>query len=38
MRINIGRQIERNAEEDGAEDLNGAVLEPVRESLRAMRK
>ena len=38
MRINIGRQIERNVEVDGAEDLNDAVLEPVRESLRAIRR
>ena len=27
-----------NAEEGGSEDLNGAVLETVRESLRAMRR
>ena len=37
MRINIW-QIERNVEVDGAEDLNDAVLEPVRESLRAIRR
>ena len=32
-RIKIGRQIERNQEEEGAENLYDAILEPVRESL-----
>ena len=38
MRIKLGRLIDRNAEEDDTEDLNDAVLEPVRESLRARRR
>ena len=38
MRIKTGRQIARNAEREGPEDLNDAILEPVRESLRARRR
>ena len=38
MRIKTGRQIARNAEREGPEDLNDAILEPVRESLRTRRR
>ena len=38
MRIKTGRQIARNAEREGPEDLNDAILEPVRDSLRARRR
>ena len=38
MRIKTGRQIARNAEREGPEDLNDAILEPVRESLMARRR
>ena len=38
MRIKTGRQIARNAEREGPEDLNDAILEPVRESLRGRRR
>ena len=38
MRIKTRRQISRNAEREGLEDLNDAILEPVRESLRARRR
>ena len=38
MRIKTGRQIARNAEREGPENLNEAILEPVRESLRARRR
>ena len=38
MRIKTGRQIARNAEREGPEDLNDAILEHVRESLRARRR
>ena len=38
MRIKTGRQIARNAEREGPEDPNDAILEPVRESLRARRR
>ena len=38
MRIKTGRQIARNAEREGPEDLNDAILEPVRELLRARRR
>ena len=38
MRIKTGRQIARNAEREGPEGLNDAILEPVRESLRARRR
>ena len=37
MRIKTGRQIARNSEREGPEDLNDAILEPVRESLRTRR-
>ena len=38
LRIKIGRQIVRNQVEEGAENLDDAILEPVRESLRARRR
>ena len=38
MRIKTGRQIARNAEREGPEDLNDAILEPVRESLMTRRR
>ena len=38
LRIKIGRQIVRNQEEEGTENLDDAILVPVRESLRARRR
>ena len=38
LRIKIGRQIVRNQEEEGTENLEDAILVPVRESLRARRR
>ena len=38
LRIKIGREMMRNQEEEAAENLDDAILEPQRESLRARRR